>query len=155
RFRGRRWHRGWTVADGLVSQRGVALATGALDALATQRLDARSFSPTALQHLAACPYRFLLHAVHRLAPREMPEAIEQMNPLQRGALVHEVQFQLLRKLANSALLPVSIANLERAYRELDGALEAVADRYREELAPAIERVWVDGIVAIRADLREW
>ena len=33
--------------------------------LATQRLAARSYSPSALQHFAACPYRFLLHAIHR------------------------------------------------------------------------------------------
>jgi ATP-dependent helicase/DNAse subunit B len=31
----------------------------------------------------------------------------------------------------------------------------VEDRAREELAPAIPRVWEDGIAALRADLREW
>jgi CRISPR/Cas system-associated exonuclease Cas4 (RecB family) len=31
----------------------------------------------------------------------------------------------------------------------------VAARYHDELAPAIERVWHDGIDSIRADLREW
>ena len=28
-------------------------------------------------------------------------------------------------------------------------------RWHDELAPAIERVWLDGIEGIRADLREW
>ena len=34
-------------------------------------------------------------------------------------------------------------------------IERVAARYRDQLAPAIERVWIDGIAQIRADLREW
>jgi CRISPR/Cas system-associated exonuclease Cas4 (RecB family) len=38
---------------------------------------------------------------------------------------------------------------------LDQKLDAVASKQHEELAPAIERVWLDGIEEIRADLREW
>ena len=33
--------------------------------------------------------------------------------------------------------------------------DRVAARYHDELYPAIERVWNDGITSIRADLREW
>ena len=35
------------------------------------------------------------------------------------------------------------------------SIAEVADRYHDDLAPAIERVWLDGIAAIGADLREW
>ena len=35
------------------------------------------------------------------------------------------------------------------------SIAEVAARYRDDLAPAIDRVWEDGIAAIRADLREW
>ena len=31
----------------------------------------------------------------------------------------------------------------------------MAGRYEEQLAPAIPRVWADGVNAIKADLREW
>ena len=31
----------------------------------------------------------------------------------------------------------------------------VAPRYEDDLAPAIDRVWENGVAAIRADLREW
>ena len=62
----------------------------AREAIALHAPRARSFSPTALQNFASCPYKFFLYAVHRLAPREVPEAIEEMDPLQRGSLVHEV-----------------------------------------------------------------
>src|SRR5262249_56515486 len=61
RARARRWLKRWTPADGLVDPDALARA-----ALARHQPAARSFSPTALQHFAACPYRFFLQAVHRL-----------------------------------------------------------------------------------------
>jgi hypothetical protein len=45
--------------------------------------------------------------------------------------------------------------LKRAFAILDEVLEAEAVRLADELAPAIPRVWEDGIDTIRADLREW
>jgi hypothetical protein len=71
----------------------------------------RAFSPTALQHFAACPYRFFLQAIHRLAPREEP-AVEALDPLTRGAIFHEVQFAVLSELRARDLLPVRTANLD-------------------------------------------
>ncbi len=158
RFRGRRWLARWTGADGLVRPSEGAresIAPGALAAIATHALSARSYSPTALQHFAACPYRFLLQAVHRLAPREAPEAIDEMDALQRGSLVHEVQFELFGALEREGLLPVGPANLPRARALLDETLDRVGARHHDELAPAIERVWADGVASVRADLREW
>ncbi len=93
RARGRRWLRRWTTADGMVDPDPAARA-----ALARHQLAARSYSATALQNYASCPYRFFLQAIHRLEPREEPEAIELIDPLTRGALFHEVQFDLLSAL---------------------------------------------------------
>src|SRR5271170_6393712 len=59
RARARRWLRRWTSADGLVDPDAAALA-----ALGKHQLSARSYSPTALQNFAACPYRFFLQAIH-------------------------------------------------------------------------------------------
>jgi ATP-dependent helicase/nuclease subunit B len=150
RARARRWKKRWTPADGLVDPSPAALA-----AISAHAPSARSFSPTALQHYAACPYRFLLQAIHRLEPRKEPEALEEIDPLTRGSLIHETQFELLDGLRAAGLLPVTPANLEEVRSRLEEALDAVARRYRDELFPAIERVWEDGIAAIRADLREW
>jgi ATP-dependent helicase/nuclease subunit B len=61
----------------------------------------------------------------------------------------------LAGLRRQGLLPIREDRLERAQHELDAVMAAVVDRYRDELAPAIERVWLDGIMAIGADLREW
>jgi ATP-dependent helicase/nuclease subunit B len=150
RARGRRWLKRWTSADGIVDPDDLTL-----EALQRHRMGARSFSPTALENFAACPYRFLLQAVHRLQPREDAEALETIDPLTRGALFHEVQFEVLTALRDGGHLPLDAGALEKAYELLDQAVERVGAAYEERLAPAIPRVWTDGLHAIRADLREW
>ncbi|MGO9055888.1 MAG: PD-(D/E)XK nuclease family protein [Candidatus Binataceae bacterium] len=150
RARGRRWLRRWTPADGMVDPDPAARA-----ALARHQLTARSYSATALQNYASCPYRFFLQAIHRLEPREEPEAIELIDPLTRGALFHEVQFDLLSALREQHMLPVTHDNLVAAQNLVDAKLNLRAGFYHDKLAPAIEKVWEDGIAAIRADLREW
>jgi hypothetical protein len=57
----------------------------------------RSYSPTALQNYAACPYKFFLQAIHKLAPREISEAIDELDPLQRGSLINQIQFELFER----------------------------------------------------------
>jgi ATP-dependent helicase/nuclease subunit B len=158
RFRGRRWLKVWKGADGLVDPPEEALV-----AIREHALDKRSFSPTALQNFAACPYRFLLSAVHRLAPREEPAAIEDLDPMTRGSLVHEVQFRLLTRLRDhvradgtrESLLPVTKPRLDIARAMLIEVLAEVAAEEHERLNPAIERVWTDTMDGIAADLREW
>ena len=150
RFRARRWLESWTVADGLVKP-----GDAARDAIAAHGLSARSFSPTALQNFSTCPYKFFLYAVHRLAPREVPESIEEIPALQRGSMVHDVQFALFGTLRDEGLLPVTPEQLEAARAHLDRVLDETAKRYEDDLAPAIDRVWRDGVESVRADLREW
>ncbi|HLG17765.1 MAG TPA: PD-(D/E)XK nuclease family protein [Blastocatellia bacterium] len=150
RARSRRWLRRWTSYDGLVEP-----DESALEALAQHRLSARSFSPTALQNFAACPYRFFLQAVHRLQPREEPAALEVIDPLTRGSLFHKVQYEVLTLLRDEGRLPVTPQNVEPAIEDVDRVLDRVAARYEDELWPAIPKVWEDGINSIRADLREW
>ncbi|NUQ72880.1 MAG: PD-(D/E)XK nuclease family protein [Polyangiaceae bacterium] len=150
RFRARRWIPSWTSADGLAKP-----IPEAQKALTSHLFTARSYSPTALQAFAACPYKFFMHAIHRLGPQRRPDAIEEMDALQRGSLVHEAQFEVLADLRDAGLLPVTKDNLEMARERLDGVLSRVAERYYDELAPAIDRVWDDTVGQIRADLREW
>jgi CRISPR/Cas system-associated exonuclease Cas4 (RecB family) len=126
-----------------------------LPALAEHSLRARSYSPTGLQNYAACPYRFVLQAIHRLAPREAPAPLEELDPLQRGSLIHEVQYELYSELRTQKLLPIVPGNLDQVREVLDRVLAVVVQRYKDDLAPAIEQVWDDGVAAIRADLREW
>lgn len=147
RARGRRFRRGWFSEDGLVKPSPEAQAL-----LARHSLEARSFSATALQGFAACPYRFFLSAVHRLSPRDEPEPIEEIGALDRGSLVHDVLFRLLRELRAEAALPITPRSLADARARMERLLADEAARYEERLAPAIPRVWEDGIDQIRADL---
>jgi ATP-dependent helicase/nuclease subunit B len=140
----------WSYADGLV----VKTDEAARAALADHALTARSYSPTALQSFAACPYRFVLYAIHKLAPREEPTAIEKIDPLEKGSLVHEVLFRLLTELRDGAMLPLQPERFDEVRTRLDRILVEVAREYRERLAPAIDKVWDDGIAGIRADLLE-
>jgi RecB family exonuclease len=151
RTRARRWNvKAWKPTDGLMISTPEGRA--ALDEHLPSK---RSFSPTALEKLAACPYRFALHTIVKLEPREEPEPIEKLPPLERGALIHEVQFELLGELRAAGELPVRAATLDTARDRLDVVLDRVAARFHDQLFPAIDRVWTDGIQAIRADLREW
>ncbi len=149
RFRARRWTvAAWKPSDGLIAE-----TEAGRDALLVHSPTKRSFSPTALELLAQCPYRFALRTIVKLEPRDQPEAIETLGPLERGSLIHDVHFELLSELRDAGELPITN---EGAVRDrLDAVLARVAARYRDELAPAIDRVWDDGIAGIGADLREW
>ena len=141
----------WFSADGIVEPDAATRAV-----LATQRLAARSYSPSALQHFAACPYRFLLHAIHQLRPREEKVALEQMDPLTRGALFHEAQFRLFRELqVGATAADASAKHAARILEIADGVLDRVAAENEEKLAPAIPRVWRSEIEDLRTDLRGW
>jgi len=150
RARARRWIKRWTSADGFVDPSREAVA-----ALAPHQMSVRSFSPTALQHYAACPYRFFLQAVHRLAPREEPVAIDAMDPLTRGSIFHDVQFGVLTRLRDAGMLPLAPERLGAASDILEEVLTDEERRARDDLCPAIGRVWDDAIHGIRVDLREW
>ncbi len=150
RTRARRWRNFWSAADGVVDPEEEESKL-----LAAQSPRQRSYSPTALQHFAACPYRFLLSAIYRLRPREAPAAIEQLDPLTRGSLFHAVQFELFQQLRRDGLLPFSQSNQEQVLDRADEVLNRVAAQYEEELAPAIPRVWSSQIEDIRTDLRGW
>lgn len=146
-----RWTtRAWSRYDGVY--RPEAGARAALDA---HRLTARPYSVTALQRFAACPYQFLLAAVHRLQPREEIEPPERLDPLTRGRMFHEVQAELIRVLEARRRLPVTREHLAEAWALLDETLDALAARYHDDLAPAIDRVWADEIEKLRLDLKGW
>jgi RecB family exonuclease len=151
-LRGRwaRWQEKWSEHDGLFTKR-----PSIFTILESQRLGARPYSVSALQNFAACPYRFLLSAIYRLEPREEPAALEEMDPLTKGGLFHRIQAELQRELKDKGLLPVKAAQLPQALKMLDGTVKRIADEAYEELAPAIGRVWLDAIEAMRSDLRVW
>lgn len=150
RGRFKRWLNRWSDADGLVSREAETLQI-----LQAHRHCRRAYSPTALQHYAACPYRFFLNAIQRLSPREEVAALEQMDPLTRGSLFHRVQFELFRDLQGQGLLPFREDRRDEILERADEVLDRVAAEYAEDVAPAIPRVWESEIEDLRIDLRSW
>ncbi|MEM7353875.1 MAG: PD-(D/E)XK nuclease family protein, partial [Acidobacteriota bacterium] len=150
RARWSRWRPGFSAADGVV-----APDPETLQGLERFQLSRRSYSPTALQRFAACPYRFLLYSVHGLKPREEAIRLEQLDPLTRGSLIHEIQFELFCALEARDLLSFEASEEVAISEILAETVEKVADRYYEDLAPAIERVWRSGIEELHTDLRGW
>jgi ATP-dependent helicase/nuclease subunit B len=157
RMRWARWDRKrWRPQDGMVEPDALPGGGEAVRAiLAEHTLDRRPYSATALESFAMCPYKFYLRAILRLEARDVPEPLEQLDPAQRGTLVHTAQFRLLVRLRSESALPVTRQSLPHALEVLDRVLTEVADHYAEELAPAIPRVWDDTLEAVRRDLREW
>lgn len=148
-----RWARAkreWSQLDGLVR---VTDATRPM--LQTQRLGARPYSVSALQHYAICPYRFFLSAMYRLAPLEEPEPLQRMDPLTKGSLIHQVQAEFFRALQRAKLLPLKNVAVSSLVAVMDDTLTRVSEEYRERLAPAVLRVWQDEMANIRTDLHVW
>jgi hypothetical protein len=146
-----RWSRsktGWSAADGVTR---VTEATRPL--LEANRLTARPYSLSALQRYAECPYKFLLSAIYRLSPVEEPVPLQRMDPLTRGSLFHAIQTQFFRTLEREGRLPIGSAAAVRD--TLSATVRDVADRYRDELAPAVERVWDDEVRVLERDLLRW
>jgi len=148
-----RWGRGlprWSQLDGLTRS-----SPAIRPALDSQRLHQRPYSISALQKFAACPYQFFLSAVYRLEPAERPEPLQRLDPLTRGSIVHRIQAVTFRELERRNALPVTTDNVESALAVLEQSIAAIADEYRERLAPAIDRVWREEIAVIARDLRGW
>jgi len=148
-----RWSRAqtkWSQADGLIR-----VAPAITSVLERQRLANRPYSLSALQRYAACPYQFLLATIYRLEPREEPEPLVRLDPLTRGSLFHRAQAEFYRDMRKAGVLPVTRAGVAAASKTVEAALERVAAEYKEQLAPAIERVWRDEIDELRRDLGIW
>jgi CRISPR/Cas system-associated exonuclease Cas4 (RecB family) len=150
RTRWQRWQKKWSAADGICEATPLTKQQ-----LGKYRLSARAFSPTSLQLFAACPYRFLLSAVHGLSPREESVPLELLDPLTKGRMYHSIVARFLREAVAEKMLPISVASLANAQSLIDRIVAATAAEYHEQLAPAIERVWEDEIESLRADLRGW
>jgi CRISPR/Cas system-associated exonuclease Cas4 (RecB family) len=78
-----------------------------------------------------------------------------MDALTKGSLYHRIQAEVQRQLQRGGLLPLKEAQLSQAFGVLDQVWKKIAAETYEELAPAIDRVWLDSIEAMRADLRTW
>jgi hypothetical protein len=148
-----RWARGerrWSTSDGLIR-----VSPYTKEALASRRLTARPYSLSSLQKFSACPYQFLLASIFKLQPLEVPEPLQRMDPLTRGSLFHEIQAQFFREMDRRGELPITAGSIAGARGVLQDVITGAAMSWHDDLAPAVERVWVDEIASIGRDLRAW
>ena len=151
RARYKRWLPAWSDDDGVLARSDPATRR----ILHQHRLRNRAYSATALEKYASCPYRFFLHSIQRLRPREEALALVRMDPLTRGSLFHEVQSRLFRRLREEDLLPMNSGRLEPILSRADQVLDQVAASFRERLAPPLPQVWESEVEDLRVDLRTW
>jgi len=150
RARSARWDKPWSHHDGVVRK---TVATAPL--LASSRLRVRSYAVTAIEKFAACPYRFLLAAIHRLPARERRGTPDRLDPIARGVLFHRVQAETLSVLEREGALPFGPEGLPRAKAALDGRLDAAAREHEERTLPPVESVFRDEIERARRELHAW
>lgn len=151
RTRFARWNqKRWSGFDGLCTSEETIVQQ-----LSRYRLRQRPYSVSALQKYAMCPYYFFLAAIHGLEPRKESMAIERLDPLTRGKILHRIQADFLTRLREGKSLPVSASNVSSVLGVLEEVIDHVEAHYRETTCPAIPRVWADEIDVLRADLCLW
>ncbi|MEW6281217.1 MAG: PD-(D/E)XK nuclease family protein, partial [Candidatus Eremiobacterota bacterium] len=108
------------------------------------------FSPTSLETLAACPYRWFLQrglGLTRPEPTE-PTLEAWLDPLTRGSLLHDLFAEFLRDLRARSRRP-SVAG---DAADLLGRLEAQLGTLREQYPPPSETVYEREVEHLEADL---
>ncbi|MFO0550336.1 MAG: PD-(D/E)XK nuclease family protein [Polyangiaceae bacterium] len=139
-----------TTSDGLV-----ATSERTRGFLASQRLTKRGFAPSTLETYAACPYRFYLRAVARVAPRVEFDAADRLDARTFGELFHRAHRELARAAHAANLDPAERAHHASLGDHLRRAVEVVGERARAELAPLIDRVFDDELRRIEGELFAW
>lgn len=122
-----------------------------------------SYSASALDELAACPYRFFLRRVAGLFPVEEPEETVSLTPAEEGGILHDILRRMGEEAAQSGAWPDPGPAARRAFarfarenptglpglyrircREIEAAAAAFAARERERAgsvpAAAVEAV---------------
>lgn len=146
RSRARRWELPkFVAADGFVLS-----DTGIRELFKNQALEARSYSPSSLEQLAICPYRFYLHAIARVGVVDGASEPSELAARERGLLFHEVLHGTFQRLLQAA--PPSAADPELPRRTLDAVFSEVSGRVRERYAPAITRVFDAALSSVHRDL---
>ncbi|MGF1509397.1 MAG: PD-(D/E)XK nuclease family protein [Myxococcota bacterium] len=141
RARYARWRSGFGAADGLVAP---GPETKAL--LARESPSSRPHSATGLQTFSECPYKFWLHSILRFRPRPEPLHPEHLDPLTRGALYHDMQFQLHMRLA---------AGESDVEQTLGAVAKELGEQYAEALCPAIPSVYWRAVAEVERDILGW
>ncbi len=114
----------------------------------------RAISPSRLETFTTCPFRFFLRYVLRLEPVEEPEALERIDALHRGSLIHEILELFLQDLRSRGERPDFALRHEHLSRLNTIAREA-CERMEATGLVGYRVLWEYDQIAILEDLEEW
>jgi ATP-dependent helicase/nuclease subunit B len=146
--RSRRMTREFTAFDGKIEQELAQHITGAAGR------GNRAISPSRLETFATCPFRFFLKYVLRLERVEEPEALERIDPLNRGSLIHEILELFLQDLRSRSERPHPEYR-ERHVPRLREIASAACERMESTGLVGYPVIWEFDQIAIFEDLEEW
>ncbi len=117
------------------------------------RRTGRPISATALEVLAACPFRWFLERALGLNRRELAgrDPDRWLDALMRGSLMHDLLARFLRELRELEARPTLKAHEER----LLALLEEKLVELRAQMPPASEALYGEEVEALRGDLRKF
>ncbi len=101
----------------------------------------RPISPTRVERYATCPLRYFLEDVMGLQALDDPEDLESIDPRRRGALMHDILFELFTTLRARKALPVSPEGLPAALALLHEVAARRFQREEEEGMTGPRMVW--------------
>ena len=114
----------------------------------------RAISPSRLETFATCPFRFFLRYVLRLEPVEEPEALERIDAMHRGSLIHEILERFLADLRERRERP-SASLRSRHLRRLNEIARECCERMESTGLVGYPVLWEYDQIAIFEDLEEW
>ena len=138
---------GITVHDGLVK-----VGERTRKVLSGLTLSARPHSVTSLEAYAACPYRFYLASIARVAPRDEHSRSESLAPATRGDLFHRVAAEIALSLRDRGALPLAPEAVDAAKAELRERFAVAKKSLEAELQPSVERIFEEDCDEVLADL---
>lgn len=150
RTRAARWDRAYSHHDGIVR-----ISATTAPVFAANRMRNRSFAVTAIEKFAACPYRFLLAAIHRIPARERRTTADRLDPITRGVLFHRVQAATLATLERDGHVPLRLEYQTLALQVLDACLDRAARDHEERVLPTVSSVFWDEIERMRVEMHAW
>lgn len=123
--------------------------------LGRYRLSERPYSPSSLEAFAACPYRFYLRAIARLAPREEVAPVDRLDNRVYGQIYHRCQALLASRIMALELDAQDPANRPRLIGEIREVVQSVAEERKRVLEPVVPRIFDDEMERIHRDLMGW
>lgn len=115
-------------------------------------VEGEPLAPTWLEAYVACPFRYFLGRVLRVAPVEEPDRVLTLSPAERGKLVHAALERTLRRLGEAGALPITPARLGQARETLEAVLDEAFVEAERRGVTGLHALWDAEKARLRAEL---